>query len=209
MASSVALDRSCFGGLTRFLRRGVGTDAFTPEREDNTSVGSARAGLWLTGMKAASRFRAILKPSARARRDRPLGSTGLTSPASVLPALAASLVALRYVVLGPHGVSLLGVLDGLFIRAGRDTHGFFQEFAANEEPKYEAHAALLLVHVTAMSMALGVGALQVLISMRRRFRALHRTLGWAYTGSALLGLPAGAFIALELPMIGSYPAVIP
>jgi hypothetical protein len=152
----------------------------------------------------------IAPPSSPAKRET-LTRRRLRAVAQValaLPPFAASLVALRYLVLGPHGVSLLGTLDGLFAFFGRDTERFFHGFSAHEAPKYAAHAVAVLLHVTGMSVALATGALQTTGAIRRRLRGAHRRIGWAYTVSATVGSVAGAFIAVKLPMIGGRATVL-
>lgn len=122
-------------------------------------------------------------------------------------ALAAALVALRYLILGPDAVVLLSAADDLFARVGSDTGAYFAAFAQHQRPTYRSHSITLLLHITCMSVALVAGAWQFVPGTRHRAPRAHRVVGWVYVPSALTGLVSGAQLAVALPMIGSPIAV--
>ncbi len=57
---------------------------------------------------------------------------------------------------------------------------------------------MFLLHISATSIALVFGALQIIKTLRLRFPRLHRWIGRAYAIAVLLGGFAGLFIAFEI-----------
>lgn len=62
---------------------------------------------------------------------------------------------------------------------------------------------MFLLHVSSASVALALGALQILPKLRKTFPAVHRWLGRLYAVAVLLGAVSGFAIALKIDGVGS------
>lgn len=144
-------------------------------------------------------------PTARSV-PQPSSSWGVSSwifwVALALPSLFIGAYALRYLATGPEGVT---ALNHLYELAGMQG---FNDFVAEQLPKFKQHSALLYFHAAGMGTALAIGALQFLPALRRRKPKLHRAVGMVYMPAALIGSLAGGIFAVVLPAEPGLPAIL-
>lgn len=107
-----------------------------------------------------------------------------------LLSIQTAVVGLRFLVLGPD--VLYPPQDG---EAFADPSGISRHFLFLLEERWLRFAG----HFIGGPLALLVGPFQLLNGLRRRRPRLHRTLGWVYAGSVLVGGGAGLVLAF-----GSY-----
>lgn len=122
--------------------------------------------------------------------------------ALAVPSFFIGLYALRYVLMGPEGVlALNSVYEALNMTS-------FNDFVADQLPKFREHSALLYFHAVGMGTALAIGAFQFVPAIRRRWLRVHQTVGAVYMAAALIGSFAGGIFAIVLPAEPGMPAVV-
>lgn len=122
--------------------------------------------------------------------------------ALALPSLFIGAHALRYLATGPEGVLHLNHIYEIVGMQG------FNDFVAEQLPKFKQHPLLLYLHITGMGTALAIGGLQFVPMLRRRKPRLHRAVGRVYMPAALVGSLAGGIFAVSLPAEPGLPAVL-
>lgn len=136
----------------------------------------------------------------------PSSSWGFTSwvfwVSLALPSLFIGAYALRYLVTGPEGVMALNALYEIVGMQG------FNDFVAEQMPKFKQHSALLYFHAAGMGTALAIGGLQFVPALRRRKPKVHRAIGMVYMPAALIGSFAGGIFAVVLPAEPGLPAIL-
>ena len=122
--------------------------------------------------------------------------------ALALPSLFIGAHALRYLGTGPEGVLHLNQLYEIVGMTG------FNDFVAEQLPKFKQHPLMLYFHITGMGLALAIGGLQFVPALRRRKPKLHRAVGMVYMPAALIGSLAGGIFAVSLPAEPGLPAIL-
>lgn len=122
--------------------------------------------------------------------------------ALAVPSLFIGAYALRYLVTGPEGVLALNHLYEIVGMTG------FNDFVAEQMPKFKEHPLLLYFHAAGMGTALAIGGLQFVPALRRRKPRVHRAIGMVYMPAALIGSLAGGIFAVTLPAEPGLPAIL-
>lgn len=122
--------------------------------------------------------------------------------ALALPSLFIGAHALRYLATGPEGVLHLNQIYEIVGMQG------FNDFVAEQLPKFKQHPLTLYFHIAGMGIALAIGGLQFVPTLRRRKPKVHRAVGMVYMPAALIGSLAGGIFAVSLPAEPGLPAIL-
>ncbi|WP_043767236.1 DUF2306 domain-containing protein [Algiphilus aromaticivorans] len=122
--------------------------------------------------------------------------------ALAVPSYFIGMYALRYLFMGPEGV---GALNSVYEMLNMTS---FNDFVAEQLPKFKDHPTLLYFHAAGMGTALAIGAFQFVPAIRRRWFRVHQSIGVVYMAAALIGSLAGGIFAIVLPAEPGMAAVV-
>ena len=83
----------------------------------------------------------------------------------------------------------------------------YADYSAASYLEYWPTRGYLVLHVLGAGVGILAGLLQFSATLRRRWPAFHRRLGWAYVAGALLGAPAALGLAAHSSCVACRPAL--
>lgn len=100
---------------------------------------------------------------------------------------------------GSIGFSLAGVLVLAFATRFwlHDAFPYFADYAEDTYRRYWPVRKTLLVHIAGGSIALFAGPFQLWSGLKRRFRRVHRSIGYAYLGGIAVSAPSSFYLAFH------------
>lgn len=119
-----------------------------------------------------------------------------------------ALHSLRYLFDGAESVSALSETDALLEYLSGRQSTFWHSFSISQKPLYHLNEFAVVGHISAASIALLAGILQLTPFIRQNAPLLHRASGYLYAFTAILGLGLGAYVSFSLPMIGGTKTII-
>ena len=116
---------------------------------------------------------------------------------------------LRYIFWGADGIMFLADTDNILGVIAQQKTDFWHNYVTRQKTIYHKNETILLAHIIGVSIAFITGVFQLMPTVRKRNINIHRTVGYLYTISAIIGLSFGAYISFALPMVGGLLAIIP